>query len=196
LAIALDSRRVESFLDMNADTFFNEIHAQLRALQLVVGTLLLTAAIYSGMVVLGVGIYPLHLAITTVFGTGMVVLLVAPLLVARAILPTQITHTGMIGIIGGRWNPKVRPGCHTDRFIQRTGDVARLWYLFTTQTLVGAGLVAAAALTSLTLYVIAPSAPPLALGTILVVAISSHFPTKPIVARWMAIHLRALDASQ
>lgn len=178
---------------MTAEIFFREIRTPLRGLQLVVATLLLSAAVYSGLVVLAVGIYPFDLAITTVWGTGLIVLLVLPLLVARAIVPAKIVDTGLREIAAGEWELGARLGSRADDLIRRTGDVGRLWRLYTTQALVSTLLVAGAAITSLTAYVLDPSAPPLALGTVLVVAISSHFPTRSLVARWMAIHLHAID---
>lgn len=178
---------------MTKEAFFLEIRRSLRGLQLVVGTLLLATAIYSWIVVLLVGIYPPDLAITTVLSMGLIVVLVVPLLIARAILPGKMIDQGVRRIAAGDWADDALPGSATDELILRTGDAGRLWQLYMTQTLVGSSLVTAAGIASLSAYMVDPSMPPLALGTLLVVAISSHFPTKPIVARWLAIYLRVLE---
>jgi hypothetical protein len=159
---------------MTAETFFREIRTPLRGLQLIVATLLVATAIYSGVVLLGVGIYPFDLALTTFRSTGLIVLLVVPLLVARSILPGRMIDRGLRQIAAGQWEGGERPRSTTDALIQRTGDVGRLWQLFTTQALAGTMLVVIAAIVSLTTYAFAPSAPPLALGTLFVVGISSH----------------------
>ena len=178
---------------MGAELFFREVRTPYRGLQLVVGTILVAVAVYSGIVVQWVGIYPLDLPLTKVLGLALIVAIVVPLLAARAIIPGRMVDRGLRQIAAGRWVGKERSGSPTAHLIDRTGDVGRLWLLFSEQSLLGALLVGGAAFASLTAYVIDPSAPPLALGTILVVATSSHLPTKPIVTRWMAMHLHAVD---
>jgi hypothetical protein len=178
---------------MTVDVFYREVGSFYRGLQVVTVTLLFATAIFSFAALLYVGIDPIHLPWTTLRSTGLIVLVVVPLLAGRVWVPNKIMSRGLREVSSREWSWHVRSGSPTDRLIYRTGDVGRLWLLYSTQTLIGAFFVTAAAVASLLVYVVEPSIPPLALGTVLVIAVSAHIPTKPIVSRWMAIHLHVID---
>jgi hypothetical protein len=178
---------------MAANAFFQEVGTFYRGLQVVTVTFLFATAIFSFVAVLYVGIDPVVLPWTTLKGTGLIVLLVVPLLAARVLVPEKIMSRGLREVSMREWSWPVRFGSPTERLIYRAGDIGRLWLLYSMQTLVGAVFVTLAAVASLVIFLIEPSIPPLALGTVLVVAVSAHVPTQPIVSRWMSIHMHIIE---
>lgn len=178
---------------MAVDAFYREVGRFYGGLKLITVTLMFAGAIFNFIVLLYVGIDPATLPWTTLKGTGLIALFVTPFLAGRVWVPNKIMSRGLREVSTLDWSWEIPPGSLTERLIYRTGDIGLLWQLYAAQTLAGALFITGATVASFLVYVIEPSIPPLALGSLLVIAISTHIPTKPIVSRWMAIHLHVVD---
>lgn len=178
---------------MAVDPFYRELGRFYGGLRLITVTLMFAAALFNFIVLLYVGIDPATLPWTTLKSTGLIVLLVTPFLAGRVWVPNKIMSRGLRNVASLDWPWEIRLGTPTGDLVYNTGDIGLLWQLYAAQTLAGALFVTAGAVAAFLVYVADPSIPPLAIGGVLVIALSTHIPTRPVVSHWLSIHLHVIE---
>jgi len=73
------------------------------------------------------------------------------------------------------------------------GDLARLWYVYMTKTIIGAALLEGAAFFAIIGYMLDNSPVELVCAVVLIVGTAAHFPTVDRVCRWIESQMRLID---
>ena len=131
---------------------------------------------------------PLGLGLMTLVALFMT----ASMVVARMIVPAQMTAVARRRIAAGTWHPPQSTQA-TEKLLEQTGDAGKLSMIFMMRTIVAAALLEGAAFTSIVAYMQEGSTVALGLAVALAAGILLHFPTAPRVAGWIETQLRRVE---
>lgn len=175
-----------------------ELAPQVRTLQIIIAALAAGVIVFlAGTLVIaspdqgpdgGDAELPLGLGLMTLVALFMT----ASMVVARVIVPSQMTAAARRRIAAGTWHPPQSTQA-TEKLLEQTGDAGKLSMIFMMRTIVAAALLEGAAFTSIVAYMQEGSTVALGLAVALAAGILLHFPTAPRVAGWIEAQLRRVE---